>query len=206
MPKVVERPDGSKTTVFDMSDPADIELANKYAEKMKRAIKGETEAESKTEEELNRAEEHKQLFEELKSKVENEYINAGLRMPNITDKASLRDATDNLIKIQDIKEQRRQNPTEIGAGNLPLDDAQRYGGFSGFGSEKELIDSLMTAKHSGNQQAEKVLNELLLKAVKGSKEQEKGIKTFKPTEDSESEIQRLNRLRREKHPNYQRDD
>jgi len=63
----------------------------------------------------------------------------------------------------------------------------------------------MTAKHRGNRDAQQILDQLFAKTLKGQKESEKAFKTYRPSKEDESEIERINRIKREKHHNFVRD-
>ena len=200
MPTIKELPNGKKTQVFDPSDPEDMRIASELAKQQYEKLKGKSETEAK----LNEAEDAQKLFSEIKSNVEKQYIDEGLQMPTITDKDSLDSATKNLLEIQKLKSNQHKDFSE-GEGIAPLNSAQEFGGQSGFSSEAEMIDSILTAKHRGNEDAQKILDQLFVKTLKGQKESEQSIKTFKPEKDAESEIERINRIKREKHHNYVRD-
>jgi len=147
-------------------------------------------------------EENEQLKEKLNLIVENAFMNKkrelGCTDPEIT-------TPDQLEAWRKGKEDSQDGS----AGYAPLDEGQIYGGSppqEGFSSHEELIDALISAKHSGNKKAQEVLDQLWLKTLKGVKEQEKGAKTYVPPKDGESPIQRLNRFRREKEENRRRVD
>jgi hypothetical protein len=146
---------------------------------------------------LEKAEEAEQLFDEMRSKVENQYIEAGLRTPNITDKDSLNDAIENLGKIEKLE----QNQQRGGSGSAPLNSAQITGGSpskQGYDSQAEMIEDLQSKAHLGDANADAVLGKLLEKTLQGVKQNKRGFGQIE-TPETESEIQRINRINREKH-------
>jgi hypothetical protein len=99
----------------------------------------------------------------------------------------------------------KEDSQDGSSGYAPLDDAQKYGGNppnEGFSSHEEMIEALLHAKHNGSAEeqkvAQRVLDQILIKSLRGVKEQERGIKPYVPSKESESIIERLNRFRREK--------
>src|SRR3990170_7088724 len=82
-----------------------------------------------------------ELLNELKSKIENRYLEHGLAMPTITDKDSLEDATANLAKIQKLEQNQREatgQSTLEGNGYDPDGQRNRVG----FTSVEQQIDSV----------------------------------------------------------------
>ena len=142
-------------------------------------------------------EENEQLKEKLALIAENAFENKkrelGCRDPEIT--------TPDQLKAW---EKGKSNSEDGSAGSAPLSRGQITGGDSsvGWNSHEEMIEDLLRTKHNGNDEerkiAQRVLGELMLKSLRGVKEQEKGIKPYVASKDSESVIERLNRFRREK--------
>lgn len=96
--------------------------------------------------------------------------------------------------MKDAQEkQRRSNGND---GSAPLNPVEYSK--DGFSSQEELIENLRSRSRKGDAQAEAVLGQLLVKSLKGTKENKKGFGEFKPQEGSETEIQRMNRVWREK--------
>ena len=199
MVKIVEK-DGKKTQVFDLTDPKDMELANKIAKDELAKMKGQTDADKevekfKTEAELE--EENQQLKEKIQLVAEQAFEakkqKIGCSDPEI-------DTFDKLEAWQSGRDTHGTPVKEGASGSLPLNDAQIYGGArpEGFESQEALIDDLRRRSHLGDKIAEKQLGQLLVKSLKGIKEQRQGVKEFIP-EENDSEIQRLNKQWREKH-------
>jgi hypothetical protein len=98
----------------------------------------------------------------------------------------------------------KEDSEDGSAGCAPLSQGQITGGDSsvGWNSHEKMIEDLLRTKHNGNDEerkiAQRVLDELLLKSLRGVKEQERGVKPYVASKDSESVIERLNRFRREK--------
>jgi hypothetical protein len=129
-------------------------------EQLKMALENQRELERK----LAEAEEGKKLFEEIKSRVETQYMNEGLRIPNIVDRESLNDAVKNMNEIERLKEQKKQNYIDEGAGTLPLSQAQATGEVrEGFESVEAMIDYLHDMKKVGTPKQSEVANEVLNK-------------------------------------------
>jgi hypothetical protein len=129
-------------------------------EQLKMALENQKELERK----LAEAEEGKKLFEEIKSRVETQYMNEGLRIPNIVDRESLNDAVKNMNEIERLKEQKKQNYIDEGAGTLPLSQAQVNGDVrEGFESVEAMIDHLHDMKKVGTPKQSEVANEVLNK-------------------------------------------
>jgi hypothetical protein len=100
-----------------------------------------------------------------------------------------------------FEDQQKQKPHEGGHGSAPLNQQQITGGMpqkQGYNSTEELIEDLQSRSRQGDKNAEQVLGQLLVKSLKGVKENRQGFGQFKPCEGSETEIQRLNRIWREK--------
>jgi hypothetical protein len=199
MPKIIDV-NGKKKQVFDPNDPEDMRIANELAEKqrIKIDVKVDSDAikakEAQLDAKLQEAEEGQKLFSELRSKLEEEYESEGLSAPRLETNEDLN------VAVQNLREFQSRGKSEVPSGNAPLNRGQITGGSGseGFDSMEELIDSVRQDAHSGNSDAQKILDALFIKTLKGVKENEKGIATYKPNEDSESEIQRLNRNFREK--------
>jgi len=104
---------------------------------------------------------------------------------------------------QALKDAKPKFRDEGAVGSLPLSPEQIYGGIppQGYTSEKELIEDLRKRSHLGGaegQQAEQILGKLLEKTLKGVRDGKRGFGEIKTSED-ETEIQRINRINREKH-------
>jgi hypothetical protein len=100
---------------------------------------------------------------------------------------------------QAMKDAQKQKRPEI-TGSAPLDYYQLHGGkrSEGFESQEALIDDLRRRSHLGDAQAEQILGKLLEKTVQGVKKGKQGFGQIE-TPENESEIQRINRINREKH-------
>jgi hypothetical protein len=182
MPKVIEK-DGKKTTVFDVTDPKDMEIAEKLAKAQLVANEGgqskeQFEKEAEIEAKLSKAEDAQQVFDELKSKVENEYIEKGLQMPNITDKDSMASAIKNLNAIEKLEENQQRG----GSGYAPLSPEQIHGGIApkqGFESHEQMIDHLRDMEKVGTDAekayAKEVIQKLTYNSLKKLKEEGKPI-------------------------------
>ena len=204
MPEIVEV-NGQKKKLWNYQNPEDMrqldEIVENDKKKLNISVKVDSEAikakEAELTAKLDKVEDKEQFFEDMKSKVEEKYIDKGLRIPNITDIDSFKDAIENLNKIEELeKNQNKESPT----GQAPLSYGQIHGdNKEGFSSEREMIEVLRSQAHIGNKNAQVTLSKMFEKAVLGSKENEKGIKTFEATQNDESDLQRIQRVFREKY-------
>ena len=201
MPKVIEK-DGKKTTVFDVTDPKDMEIAEKLAKAQLVANEGgqykeQFEKEAEIEAKLENASEAEKVFTKMRSKVEGWYEEHGLDAPKIDSEAGLTGAIKNLEQIEKLE----QNQQRGGSGYAPLSQEQIHGGTpqkEGYNSQSELIEDLRSRSRLGDAQAEQILGKLLEKTLKGVKENKKGFGQIE-TPENETEVQRLNRQWRETH-------
>lgn len=200
MPKIIEE-NGKKKQIFDPSNPDDMKIASELAKKQLEKLgwdKGQqTEAEAETK--LQEAEEGQKLFNEMRSKVSSWYTEKGLSAPKIDSKDSLTSAVKNLEQIEKLEQ--NQQPYREPTGSAPLSPEQIAGRSKlegEYGSTEEMINDLRSKAHSGDKTAQLILDRLLEKTLKGVKTERRGIPEYVPSQNDESEIQRLNRNFREK--------
>jgi hypothetical protein len=195
MPKIVEI-NGKKVRVYDPTNPEDLKLANEIAKEYEKQVNVEEnhKSEREIEKKLDSAEIGKELFEDMMSKLRDAYTLEGLAVPKIETKEDLQNAVQNLEQFQN------RGKRDAPAGTAPLNRAQITGGVDseGFYSQEELIEHLREESRSGNREAQKILDQMFLKTLKGMKESERGVKTYEPSAEGETEIQRLNRRWRER--------
>lgn len=209
--------DGKKQRIFDVNNPTDMQEANAIATTKLAQMQGkgdglkskeQFEKEAEIEAKLEKAEQSEQLFNEMKSNIENDYTEKGLRLPNITDAQSLKDALVNLDKIEKLE--KNQKPKVEPTGSAPLSPEQLSGGIApkqGFESYEQMVDHLNNMKAVGSPEeqayAKQALEQLMLKFAKGSVQQPRQVQYedpewFKRLQSQTRQREQLRRDRAEK--------
>lgn len=122
-------------------------------------------------ENLDEVERTKQIFNDLKSAVEGEYEKQHFKVPKIETVDDLNNASENLSELK----RRTQKGTAQG-GSAPLQNQFLREKKEGYGSYEEMVSDLRDkASHSNpdvksRQEAQKVIDELMRKAIRGQKE------------------------------------
>jgi hypothetical protein len=195
MPKKIVK-DGKETTVFDVTNEEDMKIAEKLAKAQLVANEGGQSKEEFEKQAEKEEIEGRKLFEGMKKKAEEMYAEKGLNAPKIDSEEALTQAIENISRIEKLEQK-----SEGGSGSAPLNQQQITGGVNpkeGYNSQQEMIEDLQSRSRLGDSQAQAVLCKLLEKSLKGVKENKRGFGEIKTQQDGETEIQRLNRIWREK--------
>jgi len=170
------------TAQFNSNDIEDMRKAKEQAEQRIRELGGSTE------QKLDVAERDNQLFEQIKSKAEESYQNLGLNAPKIEDVDDLNNAIENL---KTLKAKGEHNPASGGSASLEGQYSQQN---EGFGSYPEMIDSLrdkaspQNANVKERQEAQKIIDTLMTKAILGQRQTNKAFDFNMPKDQSLSDL------------------
>lgn len=142
----------------------------------------------------------KAMLEDMKLKASTELSELGI--PTQTEDIKTKEDLDRaVLTIRKLKGSQPKNYYDVSSGNAPLQG--QYQGKSDnqtFGSHKELVDNLVQRMHSGDKEAKKIYDALMVKAIKGIVDAGKRnqiVESYDSSKDEESDVQKRLRFHRE---------